>query len=129
MIISALPDPEKHHLWPGIRRLLKRGGDWADAPDWEPEHVVWIVIDGRQIIAALSSRVTVDGAAEVVNIGGCRAAEWLPDMDDHITGWARRAGATKLAARGRRGWQRLSAPLGWVAIGRDGKSMLYEKVL
>lgn len=124
-----MPDPEQHPLWPGIRALLKLGGDWAKAVDWEPEHVVWLVIDGKQIIAAFSTRLTEDGEAEVFNIGGHRAAEWLPDAEAHVDSWARLAGATRIAARGRAGWQRLNAPLGWESIGKDGQVTLYEKRL
>jgi len=43
--------------------------------------------------------------------------------------WARLAGAKRIAARGRKGWQRLNAPLGWEAIGQDGQTVFYEKVL
>ncbi len=89
------------------------------------------MIDGRQIVAALSTRLIEDDdeLAEIINIGGHRAPEWLPLADQHISEWARLAGARKLAARGRRGWLRLSAPLGWEQIGRDGPMTFYEKRL
>lgn len=130
MIISTLLEPERHPLWAGIRALLKAGGDRSNAIDWEPEHVVWVVIEDRQIIAAFSTRLLDDdGSAEVFNIGGHRAVEWLPEAEKYATMWARLAGATRIAARGRKGWQRLNAPLGWEAIGQDGQMTFYEKVL
>lgn len=87
------------------------------------------MIDGKQIVAVLSTQITDEGQAEIVNIAGHRVGEWLADADNCIGMWARLCGAEKISARGRKGWGRIAAPLGWVEIGRDGNAMLYEKVI
>jgi hypothetical protein len=129
VIISTLPDPERHPLWDGIYRLLEMGARRSGSPVWGPEHIVWLAIEGRQIIAALSAHLTVDDEIEVLNAGGQRAAEWVPLMDASLCEWAGAAGVHRMICRGRAGWGRLSADLGWEVIGRDGRSVFYEKVL
>lgn len=129
MIISTLPDPERHPLWSGIRALLKLGGDRSGAVDWEPDHLVWIAIDGKQIIGAFSTKVFEGELVEVFNLGGHRVREWLPLAEEYVSCLARLAQAPRIKAQGRRGWARLNEQLGYRVTGREGKMTYYEKVL
>lgn len=129
MIVSTLVNPEGHSLWPGIYRLLAKAAERDGGRVWDDGDLVWLVIDGRQIVAVLTAEMTEAGDIEIVNAGGHRAAEWVPLMDAKLCEWGERAGARVITCRGRKGWGRLSAGLGWNVVGRDGKSVLYEKVL
>ena len=130
MIVSTLEHPEQHKLWPGIRALLESGASRGAGKAYDANtDLVWIVIDGRQILAALATSILTDGTAEICHAGGQRAAEWVPFADDVICRWARDCGAGSIRTEGRKGWGRLSAGLGWDVIGRDGKDVIYEKVL
>lgn len=129
MIVSYFPEPERHRLWPAIRALLQPAAELSGCPVWEPEHLLWVVIEDRKIIGSVTTRMTAFDEAELWHIGGCRAAEWLEDMDREICAWARDCGADRITAQGRKGWGRLSAPLGWVEYRRDGNTCYYEKVL
>jgi hypothetical protein len=130
MIVSTLPEPERHPLWPGIYRLLQGAAARFGSPHvWEAEDLLWIVIDDRQIVAVLSTRLLEDGTAEIVNGGGHRAAEWVPLMDEKICEWARASGARSISCRGRKGWGRLSKGLGWDVTGHDMDIVIFEKVM
>lgn len=129
MIVTTLPDPEQHPHWPGIYRLLARAAARGDGRPYDDRDLVWIVIDDRQIIAALTACLTTEGNIEIVNAAGYRAAEWVEPMVAALEKWGRLAGARSLIVRGRKGWVRLLDRLGWKAIGREGKHMIIEKVL
>ena len=61
MFVSTLPDPERHPLWPGIHRLLAQAAARLGSTHvWEPEDLLWIVIDETAIVAVLSSRLLED---------------------------------------------------------------------
>ena len=128
MLVSTLPEPERHPLWPGIHRLLaKAAARLGSAHVWEPDDLLWIVIDDQEIVAVLSSRLLVDGTAEIVNGSGHRAAQWVRPMDEKLCQWARAAGAPAIICRGRKGWGRLGRGLGWKVVGRDGAAMVFRK--
>lgn len=130
MIVSTLPEPERHPLWPDIYRLLQRAAARFGSPHvWEAEDLLWIVVDGRQIVAVLSARLLEDGTAEIVNAAGHRAAEWVPLIDARLCEWARAAGARAMRCRGRKGWGRLSRGLGWDVTGREGAVVIFEKAM
>lgn len=127
--ISVLPEPESHPLWPSIHALLEVAARRTGSFVWEPEHIVWLVIEDRQVIAAVTTRITEYWDAELWHIAGCRAAEWLPAMSDLVCAWARDCGADRITCQGRKGWARLSEPLGWRVYRKDCDVWFYEKVL
>ena len=81
------------------------------------------------IIAAFSTKVFEGESVEVVNLGGRRAREWLPDAEAHVDCLARLAGAKKITAQGRTGWARLNECLGYRIAGKRDDMTIYEKVL
>lgn len=121
MIISILPDPERHPLWDGIKGLLLPAAEMGGVPVLEENELVWVVVDGGQIIAAATTRVTVDGFAEIILCGGVGHRKWAVELADMICDWAKREGADRVLLSGRKGWARV---LGWPIRGE-----VIEKVL
>lgn len=128
MDIGIVPHPESHPLWPGIYDLLEHAAGGQQV--WEPEYVLWIASDGQMVIAAATTRMMSDGNAELMNVAGTRAREWIEPWEAMICDWARFNGAKKIISGGedgsRLGWWRWGRRLGWAKA--DGQN-LYEKVL
>ena len=124
MIVSYLPDPERHPLWEGIKGLLERAGD---SP--VENELVWIAYDGPILFGAGTTLLYDDGEAEIRLCGGFRHREWVNQALEIVELWARNCGAVKLTMRGRKGWGRYMRPFGWVALGVDDGKHTFEKVL
>lgn len=127
MIVSYLPDPERHPLWPAIRELLKPAV-LDDSDVLEPGELVWIAFDGPTIFGAGTTAQIDDTTAAILTVGGTRHREWVEQAEAAVSAWARANGATKLIMRGRRGWARYFRAFGWVASQSDGR-WIYEKDL
>jgi hypothetical protein len=127
LIVSYLPDPERHPLWEGIRGLLEPAV--TDAPVLEKNELVWIAIDGPQIVGAGTTVLNNDGTAEILACGGVRHREWVNQALEAVESWARGAGASRLTMRGRRGWLRHVRRFGWDATGTEDGQMIFEKDL
>jgi hypothetical protein len=130
MKIGTLLDPESHPLWDGILALLEMAAARFGCAAWEPDETVWVAIDGTQIIAAATTRLLENGDAELVNVGGIRAREWIVPWETMICEWARLNGARRIISGGdsgsRKGWWRWVRPLGWT---KQADRNIYEKVL
>lgn len=124
-----LPDPHTWHLWNDTLALLdlaaKRGGiePWADGD------LLWIAIEDGQVIGAVTSRLTVDGVAEVKNIAGVQIGKWLKQIDEQIEDWARCHACPLMVSRGRKGWIPIVRKWGWQKVGEENSLTLFEKVL
>lgn len=129
MICGVLENPEQYKHWPAILRLLETSSSRYGASPWDADQLVWVVIDGSQIVGVFTTNITEDGDAEIVNVAGRRVGEWLELADAYATMWARTAGAARVTTKGRKGWRRLNAALGWETIRQDGDVTYYEKVL
>lgn len=121
MDIGILPSPESHPLWPGIYALLEPAAELGGVNVLEPGELVWIVSDGPMVMAAATTRMCINGSAEIILCGGARARFWATDLADRICDWAAFNGAGCVRILGRKGWAKL---LGWPE--RNG---LIEKVL
>lgn len=83
------------------------------------EGALWAVYDGDEIIAATSVSLKDYPRlrALVVHwIGGDRLAEWQGAMDDLFVRIARQCGAAKIEFIGRKGWDRIVRPYGYVPV-------------
>lgn len=129
MIIGTLPYAEQSPAWPTISALLQPAADRGGVPVLEDQEVVWIVSEGVKLIAAATTRMTVDHRAEVILVGGTRYLEWLGDMSTKIVSWATDEGAVCVQAFGRRGWIKPLTALGWEVIGEENGAIGYEKAL
>ena len=130
MIVSYLPDPESHPLWPDIQRLLKPAADYGEIPVFGEGECLWVAFEGPTIFAAGTTLLWEDGEAEIRLAGGYRMHDWYEQAEATVTAWARKCGAEKITMRGRKGWARLLRAFGWVVSGEDhdGRT-LYQKDL
>lgn len=124
-----LPNPENWHLWNEVLALLDTAARLADCRPWHDGDLLWIAIDGGQVIGAATTRLTDDGNAELMNVAGTRGREWFKRLDVQIEDWARGSGARVIVSRGRKGWRRVVENWGWRMVGADNGLTLYEKAL
>lgn len=120
MIVSYLPEPQSHPLWPEIEKLLEP----ADFGGLEPNELVWIAFDGPVLFGVATTILWDDGDAQIRCIAGKRFKDWGGPMEAALTRWARDCGAARLMARGRKGWTRIYRAFGWALSGD-----IYEKDL
>ena len=125
-----MPDPETWDQWPEAEAMLR----FAQARDPErkailrPHFTVWAVMDGDELLAAATARLTVENECEVVLVAGVDHRRWLKALDQKIGTAAREAGATRLLAWGRAGWRKPLEALGWDSQG-DGRVRAYSHSL
>lgn len=129
MIVSYLPEPEQHPLWPDIKAMLKPAADYGEIPIFDDGECLWIAFEGPILFAAGTTLLWNDGEAEIRLCGGARHREWVGQALELVETWARLAGANRLTMRGRKGWGRYVRSFGWVALGCEDGKQLYEKVL
>jgi hypothetical protein len=113
MEIGVLPDPERHPLWPGIYALLEPAADLGGVAVLERDELVWIVSEGGEIKAAATTRMLVNGSAEIILCGGGEMHDWAVGLADMICRWAKDEGADRVRLAGRKGWARV---LGWPEV-------------
>lgn len=129
LLICWLPDPTYHPLWNGIHALLEPAAKLGGCEVLDDNDLVWIAIDGPTIVAAATTRLLKDGQAEIKNVGGGHMRDWFAPFEATLCAWARDCGADTFISRGRKGWGRLNAPLGWAVTGEEDGRTLYEKAL
>lgn len=130
VIVSSLPEPERHAFWPDVERILKPALT-DDQEVFDPAiDTAWVAYSGEVIFGAATTRLRTDGIAELRLAGGARHREWVGPLDEAVTAWARLCGAHRLTMRGRKGWARYARAFGWAATDPDDEGKLvFEKVL
>ena len=128
MLVSYLPNPEAHPLWNDIKALLKPAADYGEIPVRDDDELVWIAFEDTVLFGAATTILYDDGEAEIRLAGGRHVARWIDGLNI-LESWARDAGASRLAMRGRRGWLRLVRRFGWDAVGIEDGRTIYEKDL
>jgi len=127
MLVSYLPDPEKHPLWPEIEKLLEPAAKYGGIPVRDDDEFVWIAFEGTVLFGAGTTLLWDDGEAEIRLCGGARHKEWVRQALSVVEAWARQCKARKLTMRGRKGWARY---LDWTNLGKDHDGLtIYEKEL
>lgn len=126
LVYTPVPKAFVEAIWGDVIRVLKpavdttRGkydidglyeGIMADV------YVLWVVLDGDDIVAAVTSRIvrysdTQCGMA-LDWIGGARMAEWLPQAQRVMSKYAKDNRCTHLEGFGRKAWGRWLAKYGW----------------
>ena len=129
MVVSYLPNPERHPLWNEIKALLKPAADYGEIPIKDEHELVWVAIDGPIICAAGTTLLWNDGEAEIRLCAGTRHREWVGEALRIVEAWARDAGASRLTMRGRQGWARYVRAVGWAVTGIEDGRTLFKKVL
>lgn len=126
LVYTPVPKDFVKAIWDSAVRVLKRSVDTSRGKyDMDSlydgimadVYVLWIVLDGDEIIAANTTRIirysdTQCGMA-LDWVGGTRMAEWLPTMQHAMTKYARDNGCSHLEGFGRKAWGRWLAKYGW----------------
>ena len=112
--VGTYPGAETGPHWPRIVELLEPAAKRGGIPVWEPGETVWVAIADGAIIAAGTSRMVDAETAELIHVSGAGRKEWFLPWEAAFCAWARSGGALQAIMRGRKGWARLIAPLGWV---------------
>ena len=122
---SAVPSPAVGHIWSTVEPMLTRavetsGGRFTIASVLHDilsgAIALWVVLDGEDIVAALTTRVSdLPGARVLVMdwIAGDRMKEWLPLAQETLMRYGREYGCTEMHGAGRRGWERVLGAHGW----------------
>ena len=126
LAIGILPDAADAEAWPDIEAYLRPAAEGNGGTIPLDGRQVWTVYDWRRIIGAATTRLTLDGVAEVELVGGTDFRTWLKPLDDRIAAWATREGMMSVMAFGRRGWARM---LGWDVVGGNDGLLIYERKL
>ena len=129
LLISWLPEPEKHPLWPDIYRMLGPAAKIGDYPVMQDGDLVWIAIKDRMIVGAHTCRLLRDNRLELILTAGTGFREWFGPMEETLTEFARSCGAWKMISRGRKGWARVNKDYGWKVTGEEDGQILFEKDL
>jgi hypothetical protein len=125
LIVSYLPEPERHPLWNEIQRLLQPA-ILDDSNALDKGELVWIAYEGPVLFGAGTTVAYDDGEVRILACGGFKHREWVEQAIATVTAWARRSGGRKITMRGRKGWARYLA--GWAVSEADGQT-IFEKDL
>ena len=123
-LVSVLPGQTNHPLWPDIEALLKPAAEYGGVKPFEDGDLVWIAFRGPEIFG-----VCVTEGNAVKAIAGSRMKDWLPQLDEAVSDWARSNGMERLVALGRKGWLRHFQKYGWALRGDEDGRLLFEKEL
>ena len=117
MIIGSVAEPLKWDRWPEAERLLEPARQRGDFPSClESDEVLFVVLDGDELLAAATAWLSTEAFVEVKLVGGRDYRRWLGELDKVIGAASAEAGATRMVAIGRGGWARSLKPLGWERI-------------
>ena len=123
MRIGWVNDPLNWDRWPEAEALLEPARATSDEVIelLGFNHLLWAVMDGDELLAVATARLTEDGDCEVMLVGGRDHGRWLAELDQMIGSAALEARASRLVASGRRGWTKALRALGWdsLSVGRD----------
>lgn len=100
------------------------GGEIEHGPGW----TTWTCHSDAELIGAAHVRRCIDRSVDCVLVGGRNYQEWIGLLDAGLGAWAKDEGATRLTARGRRGWARVLTNLGWTVC-LNGRFAEYAKII
>jgi hypothetical protein len=127
MLIGIWPDVQHTREWDRIVPLLQAAADRGDGTIYLDGRQVWTCHDEcGNLLAAATTRTTLDGHSEVELVGGHSFKRWLIPLRDKIEAWSRDEGMRAVRAYGRPGWAKV---LGWQVLGVDSGSTVYERRL
>ena len=129
MKIGWVSDPLNWDRWPEAAALLEparaRSDEVIDLLGFN--EMLWVVLDGDDLLAVATTRLCVNGDCEVMLVGGRDHGRWLKELDTELGREARDAGATRLLACGRPGWRKALKVMGWDSESVSSDTMLYSR--
>jgi hypothetical protein len=131
VVIGLVPNPREWDRWPDAEALLEPARKLADNMDTvlDDGELLWVVMDGDELVAAITTRMTTEKHWEVLLIGGRDHRSWVPKLNILFGAASAEAGATHMVALGRRGWLRELKRLGWAEHGVvDGMTVFSREV-
>lgn len=129
MQIGGVLNPTEWHLWDEAKAYLEPARALGGQPEViRPDIALWVVMDGNELLAAATARITAEGC-EVILVGGRDRKRWLAQLDQEIGSAAAEAGATQMLACGRRGWLRELKRLGWDSREGEDGMIVYSREL
>jgi hypothetical protein len=115
--------------WPEAEALLEparaRSDEVIDLLGFN--EMLWAVLDGDDLLACATARLTEDDGCEVMLVGGRDHQRWLKELNDTIGAAAAEAGATRMVACGRPGWRKALKAMGWASEGVSSDTTLYSR--
>lgn len=129
MQIGWVADPLDWGRWPEAEALLEparaRADEVLDLLGFN--ELLWVVLDGDDLLAAATARLCEDGSCEVILVGGRDHRRWLSELNDTIGAAAAEAGATRMTAMGRPGWRKALKAIGWASDSVSSDTTLYTR--
>jgi hypothetical protein len=125
LILTPVPKDLLGVVWPRVKEYISKAVDTAKGKVTTEDvrsgiesdvYLLWVVMDGDEIIAAITTRVinypTCNGMA-LDWIGGKRIKEWIAMVNGTMRDHAKNHGCSHLEGYGRPAWTRLIARHGW----------------
>ena len=125
MMITAVPMEGVDIVWEDVTKVLRKSVE-TSAGKFEVEDlrkdledgvlVLWLVMEGRDVIAALTSRVIEYPGRRAMAldwVGGSKMKEWLPLVLDTLERYAADCGCKHIEGYGRKAWGRILQRYGW----------------
>jgi hypothetical protein len=134
VICTIVPTSEVSRTWPKVRRYIRAACAWTGGVEKaddlkvrcmnEEGHVLAVLHEGRELVGA--AVLEANGQAlHVTSLGGNLPKGWLPSFVDWLVWVALHCGTREITLRGRKGWQRRLAGLGFVP---DASGELRRKI-
>ena len=112
----CIPRAQIDEAWPGVAKLIEEAYKSSDEnvpPDTLAQlrmghRQLWVVWDGRQVLAAALTRIIVLRsclACQITACGGHDGDRWI-NLISRIEEWAKAEGCGKVQVEGRLGWER-----------------------
>lgn len=125
LVFTPVPKHLLGLIWPKVEEYLAKAVDTAKGKLTVEDvrsgiesdlYLLWVVVDGEEIIAAVTTRVinypTCNGMA-LDWIGGKRIKEWINMANSAMLDHARSHGCSHLEGYGRAAWGRMLERHGW----------------
>ena len=125
MMITAVPVEGVDIVWEDVTKVLKKSVETSSGK-FEIEDlksdlkngvlVLWLVMEGRYVIAALTSRVIEYPGRRAMAldwVGGSRMKEWLPSVLETLESYAADCGCKHIEGYGRKAWGKILHRYGW----------------
>jgi hypothetical protein len=122
---AAVPPNRVETIWPLAKPHLKRAAmvtngvfsiDDIERSVFGKEVILWVVMQGGVVIAALTTRVMQYPSRKALAIdwvGGSKIKEWMGDCHSMLVDFAKKSECSHLEGYGVRAWGRLLSDRGW----------------